>query len=90
MKTTTNRLVDPAGRVSIPGYIRELVGINPGDNVTVEACNDNSIRIYAASDRCCICGEGQEGTKLLDVTIGPNKHKFCVRCARAICNTLKK
>ena len=90
MKTKTTRLVDPAGRVSLPGYIRELVGINPGDTVTVEAQQDNSIRIYASGDRCCICGEGEGGSKLLNVTIGPNKHLFCVRCARSICNTLKK
>jgi len=30
MKTKTTRLVDPQGRVSIPGYLRELAGINPG------------------------------------------------------------
>lgn len=90
MKTKTTRLVDPTGRVSLPGYLRELTGINPGDTVTVEACDDNSIRIYASGDRCCICGEGQDAANLLTATIGPSKHLFCVRCARVICNTLKK
>ena len=89
MKTSTTRLVDPQGRVSIPGYLRELSGINPGDTVTVEADSDG-IHIYATEDRCCICGESQEVDKLLTATIGPFKHQFCVRCARTICNTLKK
>lgn len=87
MKTSTTRIVDPQGRVSIPGYLRELSGIDPGSTVTVEADSDG-IRIYANSDRCCICGESHE--KMLEATIGPFKHQFCVNCARTICNTLKK
>lgn len=90
MKTKTTRIVDPQGRVSIPGYFRDLAGINLGDTVTVEAGSDNSLRIYANSDRCCICGESHDADKLLKVPIGPNEHLFCVNCARTICNTLKK
>ena len=90
MKTKTTRLVDPAGRVSIPGYLRELAGINPGDTVTVEVQDDNSIRIYASGDRCCICEQEQSATNLLTTSIGPTNHKFCVRCARIIANTLSK
>ena len=90
MKTKTTRLVDPVGRISIPGYLRELTGIRPGDTVTVEADKDNSIRIYATGDRCCICGESQDAAKMLTVPIGPHEHPFCVNCARTICNTLKK
>lgn len=86
-KTSTTRIVDPAGRVSIPGYLRELTGINPGDVVTVEA-DDKGIRISATGDRCCICGEGAEN--LLTVSIGPTEHKFCVNCARAITTKLNK
>ena len=37
MATKITRNVDPQGRVSIPDYIRKLVGINPGDTVTIEA-----------------------------------------------------
>lgn len=87
MKTKTTRLVDPQGRVSIPGYLRELAGINPGDTVTVEV-DDDGIRIYSSGDRCCICGESHE--KMLPATIGPFKHLFCTSCAQTICNTLKK
>lgn len=85
--TKADRIVDPQGRVSIPGYLREIAGINFGDTVTVEADSDG-IHIYAKEDRCCICGERHE--KMLPATIGPFEHKFCVRCARTICNTLKK
>ena len=84
MKTKTTRLVDNCGRVSIPGYLRELTGIKFGDTVTVEVEADNSIRIRAAYECCCICGEIPEGSELLEVTIGPGKHQFCTRCARAI------
>ena len=87
MKTKCNRTVDPQGRVSIPGYLRELAGINPGDTVTVEVDHDG-IHIYPKEDRCCICGESHE--EMLTATIGPFKHQFCVNCARIICNTLKK
>ena len=87
MKTKTNRLVDPQGRVSIPGYLRELAGINPGDSVTVEV-DDSGIHIYPSAERCCICGESHEN--MLPVPIGPITHLFCVNCARTICNTLKK
>lgn len=87
MKTKTTRLVDPQGRVSIPGYLRELAGINPGDTVTVEV-DSVGIHIYANEERCCICGESPK--ELLTATIGPFKHQFCVNCARTICNTLKK
>lgn len=89
MKTKTTRFVDPAGRVSIPSYLRELVGISTGDTVIVEA-QDNAIRIYASGDRCCICGESQDDVNLLTPKIGPYEHKFCVHCARAIAGTLKK
>ena len=88
--TKTDRIVDPQGRVSIPGYIRELAGINFGDTVTVEVGEDKSIRIYASGDRCCICGEIHAPDKMLTTTIGPYEHKFCINCARTICNTLKK
>lgn len=88
MKKKTTRLMDPQGRVSIPGYLRELAGINPGDTVTVEVGEDNVLRIYASSDRCCICGESHK--KMLPVPIGQEEHLFCINCARAICNTLKK
>ena len=90
MKTKTTRIVDNVGRISIPGYLRELADINPGDTVTVEVSKDNSIRIYATGDRCCFCGESQDTAKMLKVTIGPNEHPFCVNCARTIYNTLKK
>lgn len=86
--TKANRIVDPQGRVSIPGYIRELTGIGLGDSVTVEVGDDNTLRIYANSNRCCICGEGAEN--LLTVPIGPYEHKFCVNCARSICDKFKK
>ena len=89
MKKKTTRLVDPQGRVSIPGYLRELAGINPGDTVAVEV-DDDCIRIYASEDRCCICGESQSDVNLLTPKIGPHEHKICVPCARIICNTLKK
>lgn len=81
MKTKCTRTVDPQGRVSIPGYLRELTGINPGAVVTVEA-DDKGIRISATGDRCCICGEGAKN--LLRVPIGPNVHTFCASCANAI------
>lgn len=84
MKTKTNRLVDSCGRISIPGYLRELIGLKFGDTVTVEVEADNSIRIRAAEEVCCICSEKPEGSELLEVPIGPNKHKFCAHCARAI------
>ena len=90
MKKKTSRLVDPQGRVSLPGYLRELAGINPGDTVTVEVGEDNAIRIYGSNDRCCICGESQEAAKMLQVAIGPCKHPICVNCARTIVTTLKK
>ena len=89
MKMKTTRTVDPQGRVSIPGYLREVAGIDFGVTVTVEADSDG-IHIYANSDRCCICGEIHNADKLLKVPIGPNEHLFCVSCARTICNTLKK
>lgn len=88
--TKTNRVVDLQGRVSIPGYIRELAGIEFGDTVTMEVCEDNSIRIYANGEHCCICGEIHAPEELLTITTGPLEHKFCVNCARTICNTLKK
>lgn len=87
MKTSTTRIVDPMGRVSIPGYLRKVTGINPGDTVTVEA-DDKGIRISATGDRCCICGEG--AADLLNVPIGPSEHKFCVNCARSICEIVNK
>lgn len=90
MKKKTTRLVDPQGRVSIPGYIRELTGINPGDSVTVEVGADNAIRIYSSSERCCICGESHEADKMLQVPIGPDTHPFCISCARTIATKLKK
>ena len=84
MKTKTTRLVDNCGRVSIPGYLRELTGLKFGDTVTVEVEADNSIRIRAIEESCCICEEKPEGSELLEVTIGPDKRKFCTHCARAI------
>ena len=89
MKTQCTRTVDPQGRVSIPGYLRELTGINPGEVVTVEA-DDKGIRIYATGDCCCICGGNQDDAPLLKTTIGPFERKFCVSCARTITTTLNK
>lgn len=86
MKTKTTRLVDPQGRVSIPGYLRELAGINPGDTVTVEVGEDNALRIYASSERCSICEKPIKGAK---VTVGKDVH-ICIGCARAIAHTLNK
>ena len=90
MKNKTTRTVDPAGRISLPGYIRELSGINPGDTVTIEVGDDNVLHIYAKSERCCICGESQEPANMLQVAIGPHEHQICVSCARTIVTTLKK
>ena len=89
MKTKTTRTLDNYGRISIPGYLQKLAGINPGNTVIVEADKDG-IHIYASEDRCCICGEIHDADKLLKVPIGPCEHHFCVSCARTICNTLKK
>ena len=86
MKKKTTRQVDPQGRVSIPGYIRELAGINPGDTVTVEVGEDNALRIYASSERCSICEKPINGAK---ITVGKDVH-ICIECARAIAYTLNK
>ena len=90
MKNKTTRVVDLQNRVSIPGYIRELAGISAGDTVTVEVGEDKVIRIYASSDRCCICGESQEPGEMLQVAIGPCEHQICVNCALTIVTKLKK
>lgn len=84
MKTKTTRLVDPVGRISIPGYLRELTGIRPGDTVAVEVNKDNSIRIYATGDCCCICEKPVKDAK---ITVSKDHH-ICIGCARAIAYTL--
>lgn len=86
MKKKTTRLVDPQGRVSIPGYLRELAGINPGDTVTVEVGEDNVLRIRAVRGRCSICEKPVKGAK---ITMGQNWH-ICIECARAIAHELNK
>ena len=90
MKKKTTRQVDPQGRVSIPGYLRELAGINPGDTVTVEVGEDNVLRIYTIGDCCCICGESHGPDEMLQVTIGPCEHQICINCAQTIVTKLKK
>lgn len=89
MATKITRTVDPQGRVSIPDYIRKLVGINPGDPVTIEVGEDNTLRIYSSTGRCCICGNSHDVDKLLKVPIGSSHHLFCVTCALRICSTAK-
>ena len=86
MKTKTTRLVDPAGRVSLPGYLRELVGIDPGATVTVEVTKDNAIRIYATGGRCCICEKPVKDAK---ITVGKDTH-LCTGCANAISYIMNK
>ena len=85
MATKITRNVDPQGRVSIPDYIRKLVGINPGDTVTIEAGDDKALRIYSGSDRCCICDEIHDADKLLEMPVGHRERRICTNCALQIC-----
>lgn len=87
MRTKTTRLVDPAGRVSLPGYLRELVGIDPGDTVTVEVTKDNAIRIYATGGPCCICCD--KPVTDARITVATDRY-ICIGCARAIAYTLNQ
>ena len=90
MTTRTVCKVDPQGRVFIPGFVRELCSIRPGDAVTIEVDKDNSIRIFPEIDRCYVCGELKTKEKLQTVTIGHRDQRICTGCVRKIVTAANK
>lgn len=82
MAITKTTKLDAQGRVLLPPYIRNELGLNPGQKMNVRLEN-GTIKINPAEERCCLCGEAADNNSTA-VTIGPKDQRICLRCAEII------
>lgn len=78
------RLLDAQGRVILPNHIRKELGLEGGSAVDVRLEDNGTITIQPAENRCVICGEKGDGSKVFEVKIGSCTKHICLDCAKAI------
>ena len=66
------RLVDNLGRVVLPNELMPKVGLEKGDEVTIEVY-DNSFLISPVKPHCCICGKKNPSDRL-------GEKYICIEC----------
>ena len=69
------RLVDNLGRVVLPNELMPKVGLEKGDEVTIEVY-DNSFLISPVKPHCCICGKKNPSDRLLRL----GEKYICIEC----------
>lgn len=84
MLTKTTKFLDQQGRVMIPSHFRKELKLTDSNAVDVILEDDGSVRIRAAADRCCICGEDVDAAECAEFTIGTEHKLICRNCAKVI------
>lgn len=90
MLNKATKFLDPQGRVMIPSHYRKELHMTPTNAVDVILEDDGSIRIRAAADRCCICGEDVDAAECAKFTIGTGQKRICRNCAQAIVEAIER
>lgn len=73
MKSTPKKQFDKLGRICIPKFMRNNLGIIPGVTPVEIYENENEIVIRRIEDSCVFCGRGHELTEF-------NNKKICSEC----------
>ena len=90
MANKSTRLVDPQGRVIIPGHIRKALNIAPGNTVEVELDDDNNIHVRLVQERCAVCGKSVEGKHRAEIKAGTTTKHICYECSQKILKSIMK
>lgn len=70
----TTRTIDKMGRIVIPNDIRKAIGLNLGDEVSIEI-SGKGVLIVPLTQRCVLCG---------------SKYELISYCDKLICNSCIK
>ena len=76
--TAVNKTIDPLGRIVIPKSIREAIGAENGDTLSI-SLEEDRIVLRKANPCCCLCG--------VAAGLTPFKDKYvCADCVKEIAN----
>ena len=77
--TAVNKTIDPLGRIVIPKSIREAIGAENGDTLSI-SLEEDRIVLRKANPCCCVCGSD------LDLKIITSGNNICRACIEEIKN----
>lgn len=80
------RFVDKQGRFVLPAYVRKHLKVGKGHTIELFLEADNTVRIKAVPERCCVCGDSVGEKHHTEV----NDKLICYECAQAIARAMMK
>ena len=86
----SNHYMDSQGRVVMASYIRKALNLQPGSKLEVTLEDDNTIRMRAVHDTCCVCGKELKEGQYIPLTEGKDRKLICHACAKAVVELMEK
>lgn len=84
------RYVDKQGRFILPAPVRKHLDVGKGHTIELILEADNTVRIKAVPERCCVCGDALGEKHHTAVKTGNGDKCVCYDCAQNIARAMMK
>ncbi len=82
------RFVDKQGRFVLPAYVRKHLNVGKGHTIELFLEDDNTVRIKAVPERCCVCCDSIGDMHHTTVETANGDKFVCYKCAQNIARSM--